>query len=920
MKNKAYLTIVIILLVSIIINFASYHFANALSQNIEVLYDDIDDKPSTAYLGETGINESKIELWHFSGGYWKYNDLVITDIELKNDLSDEESLALKLNKEVTFEISLDQNLVNKLKEYENLKVVCSSNLKTQKTSEIIPLSNLFSDRPTIELKNNKIYFKAKPKLHFYKKYRYQEIIGDKFKVIVPIVDPDFGYNSYSIFKRTESSNLGATASYFDKSDPYANAPEGSNLIAPGQIKNADGHLYDGFTYKTGEKIRQSNNTSIGYYTFRNGGAVGIIFKYPIKFTFYGDEYPSDLSAHFETLPSSIVKGQNVQVCVTVKSNFESDLENVPFKWEITKADGTALQASDGLKYSGTSELPEGKISIPSAIQQAVLYADFVMPDSDVKIKFSVNKEGNAPIEAYLDNNSIDSGESIKLVKGVSYKGEFDLDYNVLSRKIKFPLINGEGIRAELILPRGEWDGNAVGELDVRNSTKDIYHDFWALGTDVNEWNDTIVVKPTINATLKRVDFGDNPQGNKYLNLVDPLKPLQKIGEATFGGSVKRSYIYKYNTYKKMPDGSIYSEEHTGTSTTSASFNSGPDTREIKAFIYNGREKMPNIAARNFKNKVDSTGWKSDLFWTSDPYKFDVIRIMCSIDTDNKPYNWTKVDGQYKRTFTQQNTANINWTVKNSMANLYKYDRENARKMNYGKAFYPNVVFASDRGLQKYDWPIKSGYYLNPLGEYTCTLKTVQYKNVRGTTKEHTELVNKIKNSFHYTSNMQYTSDGKTHQSLDLHNGNDKIFGMDMLNITSNYGINETKLEHYDKSEDAEKTHQYFKEILEGYSESNTLASKDNFKYREYIKQGDIYKIEETTVITFTVAPPSKDQKLYTYINMKDGEYRINVRADNLKLENYAYNGLNVSGLPSIDNITVNVNGTLYDDQNSVIGH
>jgi hypothetical protein len=873
-KCARIIMVLFVLICAIYMSYLNSRNVKAIDQNTEVLFDVIDEKPLTACIGETSVYDNKIELWHFSGGYWKYKNLVVKDEELGRNLLDDEKLEIKLNDEIEFEISLD----------------------------------------------NKIYFKAKPKLHFYKKYSYQDIVGEMFNVNLPIVDPDYGYNTYSIFKRTENSNLGAADSYFDKDDPYASAPEGSYLIAPAQIKNADGHLYDGFTYKTGETIRQSNNTSIGYYTFRNGGAVGIIFKYPIKFTFYGDEYPSDLSVHFETLPSSIVKGQNVQVCVTVKSNFESDLENVPFKWEITKADGTALKASDGLKFSGTSELPEGKINIYSAIQQEVFYADFVMPDSDVKIKFSVNTEGNSPVEAYLDNNSIDSGESIKLVNEVFYKGEFDLDYNVLSREIKFPLINGKDIRAELILPRGQWNGNAIGELQVSNRTKDIYRDFSASGTKVNEWNANIVVNPTINVTLKRDDFGDSPQKNKYLNLADPFKPIQKIGEADFWGSVERSYKYKYITYKQNPDGSTYSEEHTGTSSTSASFNSGTDTREIRAFIYNGMEKMPNIPARNFKNKVESNGLKSDLFWISDPYKFDVIRWMCNVDTNNTPYNWTKVDGQYKRTFTQQNTANINWTVKNSMASLYKYDRENARKMNYGKNFYPNAVFASDKGLQKYDWPVKSGYYFNPLGEYTCTLKTVQYKNVPGTTKEHTELVDKIKNSFHYTSNMQYTSDGKTHQSLDLHNGNDKIFGMDMLNITTNYNKKETKLEHYDNSENADKTHQYFKEILEGYSESNTLASKDNFKYREYIKQGDIYKIEETTVITFTVAPPSKDQKLYTYINMKDGEYRINVRVDNIKLDNYAYNGLNISGLASIDNITVNVNGTLYDDQNSVIGN
>ena len=39
-----------------------------------------------------------------------------------------------------------------------------------------------------------------------------------------------------------------------------------------------------------------------------------------------------------------------------------------------------------------------------------------MPDSDVNIKFEVNKDGQNPEEEYLDNNVIDSGELIKAVK------------------------------------------------------------------------------------------------------------------------------------------------------------------------------------------------------------------------------------------------------------------------------------------------------------------------------------------------------------------------------------------------------------------------------------------------------------------------------------------------------------------------
>jgi len=52
--------------------------------------------------------------------------------------------------------------------------------------------------------------------------------------------------------------------------------------------------------------------------------------------------------------------------------------------------------------------------------------------------------------------------------------------------------------------------------------------------------------------------------------------------------------------------------------------------------------------------------------------------------------------------------------------------------------------------------------------------------------------------------------------------------------------------------------------------------------------------------------------------MKDGEYLINAKTDTFTLNNYAYDGLTVRGLPSLDNINVNVEGTLYDDQNAII--
>ena len=340
--------------------------------------------------------------------YWSYKGLQLNDELFGDELGNEIKLEEAINEQITFEIPLDKNLYDKLKGNKNIKIFCSSTLANQKTNKNIPITNLFYDKPIIELIDNIIYFKAKPKLHFYKEdtIRFQEIVGDIFNVHIPIVDPDYGHNSYAIWKRTAKVDLGATDSYFDTSDPFAWAPADSFLISP-HNQNANGHLHDGFTFKTGEVLRDSEDCSVGYGTLKDGGAVGIRFLYPLKFTFYSDdEYPMDLSAHFETLPSSSVIGDPVQVCVKVKSNFETDINDVPFKWEITKSDGTALNE---IKYSGTSDSPEGKINIPLQTQQANFYADFVMPDSDVKIKFSVNSEGTTPSELYLENNSIDSG-------------------------------------------------------------------------------------------------------------------------------------------------------------------------------------------------------------------------------------------------------------------------------------------------------------------------------------------------------------------------------------------------------------------------------------------------------------------------------------------------------------------------------
>ena len=210
-----------------------------------------------------------------------------------------------------------------------------------------------------------------------------------FNVTIPLVDPITATIPMQYGEKPKIEWGGATG-YFDKNDPLL-LLQRKGMIAPAQIKNADGHLIDGFTFKVGNETKLSNDTSIGYYTFKNGGAVGIHFKYPIKFTFYSGESGEDLEVQFESLPSRAFEGNDVSVVVRVNSTFTTDLKNIPYKWQITRKDGKPLS---NINFYGHVNGREGTIDeIKAERGESLLYATFEMPDSDVNIKFEINKDG-----------------------------------------------------------------------------------------------------------------------------------------------------------------------------------------------------------------------------------------------------------------------------------------------------------------------------------------------------------------------------------------------------------------------------------------------------------------------------------------------------------------------------------------------
>jgi len=219
------------------------------------------------------------------------------------------------------------------------------------------------------------------------------------------------------------------------------------------------------------------------------------------------------------------------------------------------------------------------------------------------------------------------------------------------------------------------------------------------------------------------------------------------------------------------------------------------------------------------------------------------------------------------------------------------------------------VFATDKTLQSIEYPIKSGYYFNPLGVYTCTVKTAQYKETDDPTREHEELVEKAKSAFRYSSDLQYITASRNVTKLtNVSQDDDRA----VLSIEGTTSLKATMLET--TTGRTGYVDGLLAEVMEGYSESQSIDSWTTYKYRERT-DAVIYLVEEETVITFTIAPPNGN-KMYTHVNMPNGEYAIRVWTEQFEFTgpNEKKASLTLQNSGYIDGIKVTVRGSTYDDR------
>ncbi|WP_314586774.1 hypothetical protein [Paenibacillus terrigena] len=673
--------------------------------------------------------------------------------------------------------------------------------------------------------------------------------------------------------------------------------------------------------------------SEGFGTVYIANKNGNITYLDIPISAFGAVGQQDISAVFETLPTMSGVGEEVVVGVRVKSTFP-DPESAIYSWMLTKkSDGKRLtQSEHKLKFSGNAESEAGKLSLENG-QEYLLYATFTMPESDVDIQFKINENGTSPVEKFLGNNILQSAPT-----AVRWAQPKPLAYNVLSKKVALPIRGGDALTAQLNLPKGHWVDNARGSLDVVNQSTDLLRSFIVKNNPlVNEANETIARQPTANFTIDRKDFGDDPINKKWLNLQNPAVPLTKTGQISYSGSVQRNYEDTYMVCTKDQEGKEDCNTHTDKGTATAKFPSGTDKSVYEMYVYNGRSTMPKLSHKNEIEHNEGTSYEKKLWWESESYLYDVIRWMYHLNENDEVYGLTPVGGQYQRAFMQQASASVKWQAESTLKKQYEPARTAAAKKSDRKSDYDKAVFATDKELQKFAYPIKSGYYFNPAGSYTFTVETVSFKPTSEDTQDHKDLVSTFVDSFRYESDLIYINQHKDavnirdEQLTKRGAGYDRKLGV--FTAKNSQGVDgQVMLQVLDRSVDASRyskkveeieysqesngfTHDFWKSVLEGYTESKTADSSAKYSYREYVKSGQkMYKITEKTTVTIVVNP--KNIPVYTHAQMQNGEYNVRVWIDKSQLTrgNHEYKKLGaLMGIDNLDSMKITVIGSMYDD-------
>lgn len=237
--------------------------------------------------GSDVVVRESLDLWHYSGGYWKVGNagsdkIVIDDTEMISRGID----GVLAEEYAEFYIDIPasaQAIIN-----EGGQVVSKA------FSYSAALETLFDmESAEMLLEEGSLFFKVKPKFNLIPE-RILSFIDYNLSLAneVPLIDREYGYNIYSLFGNGESG--AQAAGRLSRWDPDA-VEDG--YVHPSMITGLNGALEGGHTIYIRGNAVGSAGYRVGDGTFAAGGAVGLSFSYPVLFRFYevveAEEPPED---------------------------------------------------------------------------------------------------------------------------------------------------------------------------------------------------------------------------------------------------------------------------------------------------------------------------------------------------------------------------------------------------------------------------------------------------------------------------------------------------------------------------------------------------------------------------------------------------------------------------------------------------
>ena len=212
------------------------------------------------------------DMWHYSGGYWQvgdnYNAWYWTDAEIGGAINI--GRQLEANTTAIFPYSFPQSW--KGREGDGLTIMVYI------SSLVLPMEDLY-DVSTFSFSSDSNGFTAAmtPVFNVSSLRTFDDYVPG-LRVSVPLIDAYYGSNLYSMFKG--SSSLGRADGLYWDSSPDSVA---DGYMHPAMIAGSSGKLVSGYTVDTESGSFASGSLSVGTNTLINGGAVGLLFNFPLNF-------------------------------------------------------------------------------------------------------------------------------------------------------------------------------------------------------------------------------------------------------------------------------------------------------------------------------------------------------------------------------------------------------------------------------------------------------------------------------------------------------------------------------------------------------------------------------------------------------------------------------------------------------------